>query len=524
MSNENTPRFDLAQAGVVVTSSPLHGDPGQMTNGQNVEFKRLQGLGGIGSRAPITAFTKTVMAGGNVLAAIAVPLPSPIDNLTLPTVWLFTSTGYLTSTDGSTFTAVALGVVPSGVAALFDATSGQFAYTSTYNTGTKTTTVKLPKGTAQVPGYVTGLALHPNGKYYVAVLTTGVAFTGIQNAGGWNGGSWNATTETPTNAVTGEVLEIDATGVILRQMGESFGLNNAGIDLGTSTVPPRTTFKGQDGRINHDNNGRGPIGGAPGGIAISATGRLYVTFGDYYLNAPSGAGLDVYNGIDYLSMDPDTDTTWTARVSNSVIGQSFTRFDNANKITSGPGPILPDAFSADTPWFAGFSPDPSTVSSSLGVSTGDHQGSCVFSNGLSSNLKLFPDPNGASISGIAFWTGIIKFGSKIFVAYYDQTSPTSSPNHIRVYVATSDDASTLSLDHDVLTSVSPAPPSTHVIPGQPYLFDPGGGQCLFWPFAGVSGHETEGFVLKRTSGGTWTVAVSGLSNLVGPAFSATVAI
>lgn len=524
------PRFDLGQAGLVLTSSPLHGAQGQLTKAQNIEFKRVLGLGGMGSRAPLTAFSKSLLATmtGNVLTACAIPLPSPLDNLTLPLVLLATSTGYLVST-GSGWTLITLTLPPTGVGIVQAA--GIVAYTGAYD-GT-TTKVVVNNTEVDVPGYVSGIVGHPNGRFYVSVVRSAIAYSGIQNAGGWNGGQFNNTTQTPTNRVTGVVLEISAAGVILRQLGETFGLDNTSQTSLSASSPPYTTFplgSPEDGRSGGgpNNFGRGPLGAAPAGLAVGTSGRVYVTFGSYYLLGSTGVHsptLDLYQGIDYLSIDPSSETTWKLRTNHGALGVSETEFDTGGGVvTAGPGEILADALNADDPWFVGFSPDFSTVSSSLARTDGNLQGSPVFSNGVTGNLKIFPDPNGATIAGFAYWVGLIKFNNAMFVAYYDASNPGSDPAHVRVYTTSTNDASTLTLDHDVLTSVTPAPPSVHVYPGKPYVFNDGGGNALYWPFYGLPGHTASGFVLKRTAGGTWTVHDSGLSNLTGASLAYSVAV
>jgi hypothetical protein len=247
---------------------------------------------------------------------------------------------------------------------------------------------------------------------------------------------------------------------------------------------------------------------------VSASGRLYVTFGSYFTVAPTGSGLDTYAGIDYVSMNPLTDTSWTIRVNGSSIGISETEIDDALRITGGPGPILPDAFEKDTPWFAAFAPSPSTVFSSLGLFHGDLAGSAVFWGGTGAlgptNLQIQSDPDAATVGGYSVWTQPIMFGGKLFIGYYNATTVGGAPGKVKIYVATSD-TSFLSVDLNVLTSVSPAPPSTNVYPGIPYLYS----GALYWPFYGIPGHTTEGFILKRTSGGTWSVVISNVANLTG---------
>lgn len=523
------PRFDLGQAGVVLTSTPLHGDPGQLTKGQNVEFLRAGGLGGVGSRGPLQPYTSQMLqqdgvTPGPVLAAIEVPLPSPLDNGET-TILLFSTTGVLKSTDGHTFTGSALPLLASDTGA---ANNGAVsAFVGPYDQTSNTTQVRVNNTTVTVPGDVQSI-VSLNGNFYVSVITSGQNVIRTARKG-FSGHTYTLSIpQGPSAPVTGAVYEISYPALAQRQIGESFG--GQGASLINAFDSYSNSSGRQDGVVTAGNVlPIGPTGAAPGPLAVgAASGRLYVAYGVFYENGGSGSHFsdNVRLGVDYLAIDPtDLTASWRDIVLTKIglPGTAFGTSPTANTpITCQPSLLIADTFASDEPWWGSFAPDPFAVSSStLGSGAGDVPGGQVYS-GYATSTKKFNDPQGGSNPDFAGFMFPIMFNGAIYFAYVSYTNYGSDPSTVKIYKASLNDASTVTEELNVLTAVISAPhggpiPNHHCYPGQPYLFDDGGGDALYWPMyapAG-SGFETQGFLLKRDAAAVWWVVVTGVA-LAGP--------
>lgn len=104
---DELPDYLIGDKGVQLTGSPIHTPDGGLLVGQNVEFIREQGMGGIASRRSLTRLNGSVLAGA-VHHLANLPFPFPTSKVLM--VGLNTGeTGlsWLKSTDGTTFTSVA---------------------------------------------------------------------------------------------------------------------------------------------------------------------------------------------------------------------------------------------------------------------------------------------------------------------------------------------------------------------------------------------------------------------------------
>jgi hypothetical protein len=106
MPNE-LPDYLIGDKGVQLTGSPIHTPDSGLLVGQNVEFVREQGLGGIASRRSLTRLNGSVLAG--TLQHVAnLPFPFPTSKVLM--VGLNTGESglsWLSSTDGTTYATVA---------------------------------------------------------------------------------------------------------------------------------------------------------------------------------------------------------------------------------------------------------------------------------------------------------------------------------------------------------------------------------------------------------------------------------
>lgn len=104
------PDYLIGDKGVQLTGSPIHTPDSGLLVGQNVEFVREQGLGGIGSRRSLTALNTTALAGAVKHVA---NLPFPYPTALIMMVGLNSAEdplSWLTTVDGTTFETVAVTV------------------------------------------------------------------------------------------------------------------------------------------------------------------------------------------------------------------------------------------------------------------------------------------------------------------------------------------------------------------------------------------------------------------------------
>jgi hypothetical protein len=108
------PEYLVGKLGVTITQSPLHTPDGGLLTGQNVEYIRDQGLGGLGTRGGLGALNTSALAG-SVLAIVNLPFDAPsVGGGDIPVrllVYRITVAGsvqaWIESADGATFSTVA---------------------------------------------------------------------------------------------------------------------------------------------------------------------------------------------------------------------------------------------------------------------------------------------------------------------------------------------------------------------------------------------------------------------------------
>lgn len=469
--------FQIGTQGLDLVTDPLELPPGTLQTAQNVEWVRDAGLSGLGSRASLTPLNSPALAGP-VLAAIAVPLPSPVDDATVPTMFLFTSTGVLKSTDGSTFAPLTLTPTPVSLfddfpfapkradVVLLDSGAPVVVYAGTFDgTNTPIAVFNPATGTAAtaftVPGRVSSVYSFA-GKVYIGQVSDG--FDGVA----WDGSSPS------TTPISGSVVEYDPNLGSHVLVGQAFGTGVGEISAHTIT-----------------GSGSG-LGVAP--VALMDNGsRLYVIVGTQISSPNALASPTNYPDVEAFSIDPASETVWTDEDGGGTTqvsgGQAF----------DGGGPAS-GGFSEGQVWWGTQNTDRAAAGGvAPPLAASDGQESPVAAG----ELTL---PTGGS----GWWNGFIDFVGLTFVAGTTLDSG-GTVNGLGIYV-TPDVNNNLALDKDVFAAYG-----DFAVPGQPYLF----GGDLYWPMVGIPGHETDGYLLKRTAGGSWTQAATSV-DLSGAAITATV--
>lgn len=104
---DEIPDYLIGDKGVQLTGSPIHTPDGGLLVGQNVEFTREQGLGGIASRRSLSKLNSSALAG-QIHHLANLPFPFPTSKVLM--VGLNdgeTGLSWLKSTDGAAFTSIA---------------------------------------------------------------------------------------------------------------------------------------------------------------------------------------------------------------------------------------------------------------------------------------------------------------------------------------------------------------------------------------------------------------------------------
>lgn len=471
------PRFDLGQAGVVLTSTPVHGDPGQLTKGQNIEFLRDGGLGGVGSRGPLQPFSDTVMTmqdgvtPGSILAAIEVPLPSPVDNLATPTLFVLLSDGSFLLGGGFA------PITPSGKLAPAPygnpVALGGLVYYSTgdgaasINPKTKTTT-KVYDATGKK---VTSL-LALNNLLYFCVQDNGI------DCGNWNG----SFTSAPGTQLLGRVIEYTpGSPGTTRVIGEEFGIasgkwdwlgqlsTGAANDVGSLT--PVTL--GTDGTL----------------IYVRAVGIVHPTASGF------GNGPFCYYG---LHINPSPGANWSR---DFVV---FPTSGVAARVGDHIPPITPQPFSRPLQLAIQLSKFFRADVATLAQDTAAGSPQAVLANETDVvGFVATETPN----PGAEWFSAPIEFGTSRFFAYGSadadpQFGAPTTASQGKIYVFTGTNPSTATLDLDALGTYG-----GNVLPGTPFVSTDG--LTLYWPFYAPDGGAT-GYLLKRTVTGTWSQLLTGL--------------
>lgn len=112
---DEIPEFLVGDAGVQLTSSPLHTPAGGLLSAQNCEFIRDMGLGGIGSRLGMARLNGSALAG-SVAHLTNLPFAYPNPLVMMVGLNAGETDSWLKTTDGSSFTAVSAAVAKKPIA------------------------------------------------------------------------------------------------------------------------------------------------------------------------------------------------------------------------------------------------------------------------------------------------------------------------------------------------------------------------------------------------------------------------
>jgi hypothetical protein len=319
------PAYMVGSQGVNLTATPIHAPDGGLLTGQNVEYVRVQGLGGIGSRGGLAKLPGVTALGAQILALANLPFSFPGATDLMVSLNAAETNSFEFSTDGSSFSALTSGQLQRGqsVADLagiaVSLTPGNFFFNqraiglgnklyyagSDYTIATTAPVLVVwtsgvsfellriptnPTSGATVPQFISDIIVD-NGLIYLAVMDLGGVAPNVK----------------------GRVMSFDPQAGLLSLVGNNFG-NGSGENTGG--YPTALCF--WLGRLFVGCNG---IAGSPAGViysilpGIEATWTLEKTFsaGDGY-----PLSMAVFNGELYVGMAVDSSGTATIRKRTST--------------------------------------------------------------------------------------------------------------------------------------------------------------------------------------------------------------
>lgn len=319
------PAYMVGSQGVNLTATPIHAPEGGLLSAQNVEYVRVQGLGGIGSRGGLAKLPGMTALGAQILALHNLPFSFPGASDLMVGLNASETNAFQFSTDGTTFSALTTAQLQQGLPisllAGFAATldpgnlffnqraiglGNRLYYAGNdYTIGTTAPVLVVWNNTAsfellRIPTNPTSGGLVPvfisdiiqnNGLIYIAVMDQGGAAPNVK----------------------GRVMVFDPQAGLLSLVGNNFG-NGSGENTGG--FPTAMCF--WLGRLFVGCNG---ISGSPAGViysilpGIEATWTLEKQFaaGDGY-----PLSLAVFNGELYAGMAVDNTGTATIRKRTST--------------------------------------------------------------------------------------------------------------------------------------------------------------------------------------------------------------
>lgn len=458
------PQVPFGERALDLVSDPVEQPDGSWLKLQNAEYSSVAAQGGLKKRGGLSALN-TEALGGEVFNAIAVPLRSLLDEST-PGYLISTSTGFLWTTDGVTFTPIAAApaLLPTdtfpwatrlmrtididGATHLFyvgDNGGDPWLYDFDGNTATPVLDLS---GTT--PMDMTTL----NDKVYLAVNNNTVPT--LEYSFG--------------SPLSGRIIEWDPNLGSSQTIGEEFGVSPK---LDQNTLGPMVGFYAG-------------YGWTPVGISTDGT-NLYVSVGGYITTDTDTTKLAVMGII--VRLNPDTETAWTY---TSPIGATAEH-------PLGPGGLISPAF---------FDPGEFGIASmtAIGGFTGPNTFGLIGSSdhptlatiGLSETFDPGVSP---PAGGRGWWSDAIFIDGLTLMALATSASGTGAAVFGKIY-ATADILDNLAVELDVLGTYG-----GNVFPGTPYS----DGTDLFWPWYGGPGTTNAGFILKRTSStNVWTQAETGI--------------
>lgn len=457
------PFYRVGEKGVNVVASPLHTPDGGLLSSQNVEFIRDLGIGGIGSRGGLAPLNGTALAGA-VLSAATIPL-----------------------------------VIRGSVV-----------------------------GVEIVPGLSTLMVPCDTGETETFKKTVdGSSYTDVLAAVASRMSSIAKFPDTITPATIAPTQRMAVHNGKLYFAGDDFIISDTVSPFSGNTPPPLLMFDGsatyEQVRMSANPQATGPCRWITD--MLVAQGVIFIAVYDL-----GGVAPDLKGRV--LSFNPDTGELTQIGVSpfgSSAVpnGMPFCMATFAGQLwvgtygtsAAGLGRIYRINISAgvgvDFNW---------TVDKTALASSGYFMSLCEYNGNLyaASNASdagftarvekrtqagtwstSFSGPD----TGASYCSSLIVFNSLLFAAYFKDT--------VRVLVKVFD-GTTWTTDKDVGVDFS----NLSAVPGQPFIYR----DNLYWPFTALTAAAQTGFILKRTTGGTWSkvldlVSLRGLMGTYLPAAS-----
>jgi hypothetical protein len=454
------PDYLIGDKGVQLTGSPIHTPDGGLLQGQNVEFIREQGMGGIGSRRSLVPL-HTVALAGAVQHVANLPFGYPSAKYLMVGLNSHANEaglGWVKTLDGVTWTDITSTVLQKAIA------PGQFLANYGGILGNPILNY-WPQGVAtyRQRAYFAG----SDYVSYYAAMTNPLTATRppliqFDSVIGTELFRVPDNPASPAGSKTWWIWNVQVVDGIIYLCVIDEGLVGEASPTHKSRV---LTFDPEDGALTQIGNRFG--GGTtenPGGSPIqvaSFAGRIFVVC----TNTPSVAQ---FNTI--YSILPGVDTTWTVdRVLDAsvIASPSFLVYKGNLYMTIRSG--IANAARIDV-----------------------RSGAGAWTTALT-----------ATVSNVAYFGGLVEFDGHLFSCW---TALNGATKHVEIWKKDGT-TGTWAADLDVLTTYTL---TTHV-PGTPCVFR----GALYWPFFDGSSTLATGFVLKRTTGGVWSKALDA-RGLLGP--------
>lgn len=538
---EDVLNFKIGQRGLDLVNAPVGKDPEALEEAVNVEYKRDQGLNGLGSRGSLVPLN-TVSLGGAIMALAAIPLPSPVDDSVFNALYLLTTDGYLFSDDGgitwSPFTfadvpdLVLLPWNPTNFAVIPDDPSDPpLAYYPKDN-GDGTTdiigvdlTTNTPAVVTTVDGKVSGIVGF-DGKLYIGINTeeqfeldgSVVQISPILES--------RVEVYTPGNPVTA-------------QIGAGFG----GYSTEDDGTPRDTLAPSQKNpnTLTYTDGGFTFNGSSIASIRV-VNSRVYINVGALVTN--NAVYTDNYAcpvpGVVPAPPRPHRSGLAAGMLTYSIgIGETEWTYEQGGLLPTvafyqgAPGAIVAaygsgvyvGAAGTDASGFIYDDPTAQNDCHAVPNTDGISKAPDPASVGAVPLTRYDGTPGGAGSGqtllvddlndGVGYFGPGIVFDGKLFVPYVSAVSLTTGASAIRIYRLDADDAVNYPSPDWVIDKEIIGTFGGNVLPGMPYVV----GNLLYWPFASKA--PVSGYIVKRTTAGIWSTDTTGL-DITGPGLKAVV--
>jgi len=454
------PDYLIGDKGVQLTGSPIHTPDGGLLEGQNVEFIREQGMGGIGSRRSLVPL-HTVALAGAVQHVANLPFGYPSAKYLMACLNSHASEagkGWVKTLDGVTWTDITTSVLQRAIA------PGQFLANYGGQLGNPIL-FYWPQGVAtyRQRAYFAGSDYV---SYYAVMadptLATRPPLIQFDSVIGTELFRVPDNPASPAGSRPWWIWNVQVVDGIIYLCVIDEGLVGEGAPTHKSRV---LTFDPENGTLTQIGNrfGGGTTenpGGAPIAVA-SFAGRIFVIC----YGAPNVTQFDVV-----YSILPGVETTWTV--------------DRTLDLITGAGACLL-AYKGNLYMTIGCG-----VANAARIDV--RSGAGVWSTSLT-----------ASVSNVAYFGGLIEFNGHLFSCW---TALNGGTPHVEIWKKDGT-TGTWAADLDVLTTYT----LTAHVPGVPCVFR----GALYWPFFKGTGTDNTSFILKRTTAGVWSKALNA-RGLLGP--------